>query len=65
VHVDSVEAVRAERAVWTADDVVRVEHEMIDDELALAVEELVERLLPRGPVEDVLIRDGFPRKLLS
>jgi hypothetical protein len=36
---------------------------MIDDELASAVEELRQRLLPVRPLEHVILRDGLPRQI--
>src|SRR5207245_4706539 len=53
-----------ERADRAADVVLRVEHEVIDEQLAPPVEELGQRLLAVGPVEDVLLLDRLPRKVV-
>ena len=65
VQVDDVpvEAVGPERAVGAARVVFRVEHEVVDDQLAAPVEQLGECLLPARPVEDVILGDLLPRKL--
>jgi len=55
-----VEAVRPERAVRAAFVPGRIEHEVVDEELAAAVEEAGERLLAVGAVENVFLVDGLP-----
>src|SRR5258706_11270515 len=62
VHDDVVEVVRPERAGRAALLPVGAEHEVIDDELALTREEIGERLLSLGAVEDILLLDFFPRE---
>src|SRR5438034_1864677 len=64
VHVDDVgvEVVGPERAALAAGVVVRSEHEVVDDELAPALEELGEGPLAVRRVEDVLLLDAFPRQ---
>src|SRR4029453_9218162 len=54
-----------ERAVRAALVVIRAEHEVVDDELALAVEEIGERAAPVRPLEDVLLLDGHHRQLAA
>src|SRR5712675_695180 len=65
MHDDVVEVVRPERAGRAALLPVGAEHEVVDDELALAREEIGERLLSLRAIEDVLLLDFFPRKLAT
>jgi hypothetical protein len=60
VHHDGVEVVGPERADATAGLVLRVEHEVVDEELAAAVEQLGQRLLAVGAVEHVFLLDALP-----
>jgi len=60
VDAETVEIVRPEGAVLAALVPVRGEHEVIDDELAPAVEKLGQSLPALRPVEDVLLVDLFP-----
>src|SRR5207247_11438148 len=60
VDAETVEIVRPEGAVLAALVPVRGEHEVIDDELAPAVEKLRQRLPALRPVEDVLLVDLLP-----
>src|SRR5256885_5078199 len=62
VDAEAVEIVRPERAVLAALVPVGREHEVIDDELAPAVEELGQRLRACRPVEDVLLLHLLPRQ---
>jgi hypothetical protein len=43
----------------------RGEHEMIDDELAASGEQVRQRFLPVGSVEDVFLSTFYPRRLAS
>jgi hypothetical protein len=43
----------------------RTEHEVIDDELALAAEQVGERLLAARSVENIILFDFFPRQLAA
>src|SRR5258708_830126 len=65
VHDVGVEVVRPERARRASFLPVRAEHEVVDDKLALAGEEVGERLLPVRAVEDVVLLDLLPRQLLA
>ncbi len=60
MHAGAVDMVAHERA--SIADVVRSrrQHEVVDDELAVAVEEVGERLRPVGPVEHVALLDLDP-----
>src|SRR5205823_3356786 len=60
-----LEVVRPERADRTALLPVRAEHEVIDEQLAAAVEEISQRLLAVWALEDVLLLDRLPGKALS
>src|SRR6185437_12288003 len=62
VQVDHVriEVVGPERAALAADIVLRGEHEVVDDQLAAAVEEVGQRFVAVGAVEDVVVLDRFP-----
>src|SRR5580700_1391916 len=42
---------------------IRAEHEVVDNELALAVEKIRERHFPARPVENVILLDFDPREL--
>ena len=53
VHERPVDVIREERAAPAAFLPLRREHEVVDDELAPAVEEVGERLLAVRPVEDI------------
>src|SRR2546427_5497016 len=53
VHERPVDVIREERAAPAAFLPLRREHEVVDDELAPAVEEVGERLLTVRPVEDI------------
>ena len=63
VHADAGEAVGAQRTVRAPGLVVGMEHEVVDDELTAAGEEVGERLLAVGAIEDVLLVDAFPRQV--
>src|SRR5436190_2433845 len=62
VENDRIEIVGPERADRAAGVVLRIEHEVVDEELATTVEELRQRLLPARAVEDVLLLDRLPRQ---
>src|SRR5262249_43968737 len=55
-----VEVVGPERAALAADVVLGREHEVVDDQLAAAVEQVGERLLAVRALEDVLLLDRLP-----
>ena len=63
VHADRIEVVGPERADRAADIVTGVEHEVVDEELATAVEEICERDLAARPFEHVPLVDGLPRQV--
>ena len=52
-----------ERARLAALGPFGVEHEVVNDELASAVEEVRQRFLALGPVEDVLLFNPFPGQI--
>src|SRR4029077_16037875 len=56
----AVEVVRPERAVRTSRLILRPEHEVVDDELTLTVEEVGKRLFAIRPFEHVLLPDCLP-----
>src|SRR5262249_10566813 len=56
----SVEVVCPTRAVRASGIPARIEHEVIDEELASPVEEFGQGLFPVGSFEDVLLGHGFP-----
>src|SRR5256714_13884378 len=62
---DRVEVVGPERANRTAGLVFWIEHEVIDEQLAAAVEQLRQRLLTARAFEDVVLLDRLPRQGLS
>src|SRR5215469_12522430 len=59
----AVEALRMHCASRTAGIPVRPEHEMVDEKLRAAGEEIAQRLLPRLGVEDVVLVDAHPGQL--
>src|SRR6266480_8130051 len=61
---DRVEVVGPERADRTAGLVFWIEHEVIDEQLAAAVEQLRQRLLTARAFEDVVLLDRLPRQSL-
>src|SRR5439155_4483980 len=64
VHADAVQAVRDRRAGWTPRRVVGPEHEMVDEELRAASEEISEGRFSFAGLEAVLLVDSDPRQLL-
>jgi hypothetical protein len=60
-----VEVVGPERAALAAGVPARIEHEVVDDELAAAGEELRQRASSVRPLEDVLLLDALPRQVTS
>src|SRR6266576_918744 len=65
VREHAVEAVRRRRAGRTARRVVRPEHEVVDDELRAAVEQLRQRAFAILGVEAVLLLQRDPRELTA
>ena len=63
MHQRAVGVVHIERTARAALLPVRTEHEVVDNQLAVAVEKLRERHLPVRPVENVIFFDFDPRKL--
>src|SRR6202011_2402423 len=63
VNTDAVEVVGPERAGLAPFLVIGTEHKVIDDELAPFLEELGQRLLAQGTVEDVLLVNSLPWEL--
>jgi len=53
------------RAMLATFPPARSEHEVIDDELVLAAEQIRERYLARRPVENVFLLDFDPRQLAA
>src|SRR5215471_21014926 len=60
---DAGKAVGAQRAMRTSGLVVRMEHEVVDDELAAPVEQIGERLFAARAVEAVLLRHALPGQI--
>ena len=60
MHDKAVIPVGPERAVRAAGVPGWIEHEMLDDELAPAVEQIGQRFLPPRAIEDVILRDPHP-----
>ena len=65
VNVHAVEMVGPKRAMRATFLPARPEHEVIDNELALAAEQIGERHLARRPVENVFLFDFDPRQLAT
>ena len=63
MHDGSVEAVGDSRARRTAGLVLRPEHEVVDEQLRTALEEVGERRLSVVGVERVLLVDAHPRQV--
>jgi hypothetical protein len=62
VRQGAVEVVAQERAPRTTRGPVWAEHEVVDDQLAAAVEELAQRFPARRRVKGVLLVDQYPRQ---
>ena len=67
---DAVEVIGDERAagasgILLVDPEPEAEHEVVDEQLGAPFEELVQRLLPVGGLEDVLLLDRDPGELLA
>src|SRR5918992_629361 len=60
---EAVEPIGHRRAGGAAGLVARAEHEVVDEQLGAAVEQLVQRLLPLVGVEAVLLLHLHPRQL--
>src|SRR3979490_3116715 len=65
VHEGAVDMIGQKRAAPATLLPPRTEHEMIDDQLATSLEEIAERLLAVGRVENVVLLDLHPRQLAS
>src|SRR5271156_4557810 len=65
MHEASVEVISEIRAAFAALFPAGAEHEMVDDQLAAACEQLVERLFARWSVEHVALVDLDPRKFAA
>jgi hypothetical protein len=65
VNQSGIEVVGQERAALAPFFPVGTEHEMVDDQLAAAGEEIRERLLAVRTVEDVIPLDSFPRQFAA
>src|SRR5215469_3018891 len=61
----AVEAVGPERAVRAAGVPLGREHEVVDDELAAAAEQVGQGQLPVRPVEDVVLGDFLPGQVAA
>ena len=65
VRQHAVDAVAEERAADAAFAPAGAEHEVVDDQLAAAVEEVGERLAAVRAVEDILLLDSLPRQFAA
>jgi hypothetical protein len=65
VRDDSVESIRDRGARGASGGVVRAEHEVIDEQLRSALEEIRERYRPVVAFECIVLVDANPGKLLS
>src|SRR5437879_297230 len=62
MHADARKPVGAQRTMRAARCFVRMKHEVIDDELTAAVEQIGQGLPSRRTVEDVLLGYALPRQ---
>src|ERR1700730_13376717 len=60
---NAVKIVGPKRAAFAAGLPIGTEHEMVDDELTVVVEQLSKCLLPFGAVEYILLGDAHPRQI--
>src|SRR5262245_27244597 len=65
MHDDAVEVVGPERTVRAPRAPAGVVHEVVDDELAAAVEEVGQALLAAGPLEDVGLGHLLPGQVAA
>src|SRR6266478_8991055 len=65
VRHTAVEMIREVRATRAAFLPIRTEHEVVDDQLASAAEEIGKRLLAFWSIEDVGLLDLFPREFTA
>jgi hypothetical protein len=65
MHERAVRVVHIERTARAGLLPVRTEHEVVDNQLAFAVEKVRERHLPVRPVEKVIFPDFDPEKLAA
>src|ERR1700692_1154661 len=63
VNGRAVEGIRQERAARTTFLPSRTKHEVIHDQLAPAVKEIGQCLLPLRPVKDIILIPPLPRQL--
>ena len=61
MHEGTFDVVDFERAPDALTDLARAQHEVLDEELAAAVEQVTQRHLAAGPIEDILLVDPYPR----
>src|SRR5712692_3035727 len=57
---DAIDVIELERAADATLAPVRTEHEMLDDQLVASAEQVGQRLLAAGPVEDVILFHLYP-----
>src|SRR5713226_8428703 len=65
VHHAAANMVGNVGTAWAAFLPFRPEHEVINDQLTLAAEEVDERLLSARPVENILLLYSFPRQFTA
>jgi hypothetical protein len=63
VDIGAIEMIGQIRTAWAARLPARAVHEVIDDELALAAEQIGEGFLAARPVENIGLLDLYPRQL--
>jgi len=61
----AVEMIGEIRAAWAAGFPARTEHEVIDDQLALAAEQIAERLFAVRGAEHIIFFDFLPRQFAA
>src|SRR5262249_27642951 len=62
---EAIETVGPERAALAGRLPARVEHEMLDDQLVMAAEQIRQRLLAVRPVENILLIHPLPGQLAA
>ena len=65
MHQCAVRVIHVERAARAPFLPVRTEHEVIDDQLAFAGEQLGKGFLAAGRIEDIVLFDFHPGKLAA
>jgi hypothetical protein len=60
MHEGAFDLVDFERAPDALTDLARPQHEVLDEELAAAVEQVAQRDLAAGRIKDVLLVDPYP-----